>query len=79
MFTSKLSFIMASVGAAVGIGNLFRFPALCVNYGFAFVLVYIFLLCFVGLPLMFSEIALGRRFGGTATIAISVSSLAAFT
>lgn len=67
MFTSKLSFIMASVGAAVGIGNLFRFPALCVNYGSSFILVYILLLCFVGLPLMFSEIALGRRFGGTAT------------
>ena len=67
MFSSKLSFIMAAVGAAVGLGNLFRFPALCVKYGSAFILVYIMLLVLVGLPLLFSEIALGRRFGGTAS------------
>lgn len=66
MFSSKLSFIMTAVGAAVGLGNIFRFPALCVKYGSVFILVYIMLLFILGLPLLFSEIAFGRRFGKTA-------------
>lgn len=66
MFSSKLSFIMTAVGAAVGLGNIFRFPALCVKYGAPFILVYIMSLLVLGLPLLFSEIAFGRRFGQTA-------------
>ena len=57
---------MTAVGAAVGLGNIFRFPALAVKYGSAFILVYIILLFVLGLPLLFSEIALGRHFGKTA-------------
>ncbi len=66
MFSSKLSFIMTAVGAAVGLGNIFRFPALCVRYGAPFILVYIMLLFALGLPLLFCEIAFGRKFGKTA-------------
>ena len=65
MFSSKLSFVMTAVGAAVGLGNIFRFPALCVKYGAPFILVYIMSLVVLGLPLLFSEIAFGRRFGKT--------------
>ena len=67
MFSSRLSFVMTAVGAAVGLGNLFRFPALCVRYGSAYILVYIMLLFVVGIPLLLSEIALGRMFGQNAT------------
>lgn len=66
MFSSKLHFIMTAVGAAVGLGNIFRFPVLAVKYGSAFILVYIMLLFALGLPLLFAEIALGRHFGKTA-------------
>lgn len=66
MFSSRLHFIMTAVGAAVGLGNIFRFPALCVKYGVPFILVYIMSLFVLGLPLLFSEIALGRKFGKSA-------------
>lgn len=68
MFSSKLSFVMTAVGAAVGLGNIFRFPALCLKYGSAYILVYIISLFAIGLPLMFSEIALGRKFGEIAPV-----------
>lgn len=66
MFSSKLSFILTAVGAAVGLGNVFRFPYLAMKYGLAFVLVYVIFLCALGLPMLLSEIAYGRRFCGRA-------------
>ncbi len=57
---------MASVGSAVGLGNIFRFPALAVDYGLIYIIVYIVLLFAIGLPLLMSELALGRKFGGSA-------------
>ena len=62
MFSSKLAFILTAVGAAVGLGNVFRFPYLAMKYGLSFVLVYILFLCLLGLPLLLSEIAFGRAF-----------------
>ena len=61
-FTSRLSFVMASVGSAVGLGNLFRFPALAVKYGGIFIPVYISLLALLGLPLLTCELAAGRYY-----------------
>lgn len=69
-FGSRTSFIMASVGSAVGLGNLFRFPALAIKYGSVFVIVYIFLLLLLGLPMLMSELALGRKYGGSAVNSI---------
>ena len=66
MFSSKLSFVLTAVGAAVGLGNVFRFPYLAMKYGLAFVLVYMVFLCFLGLPLLLSEVSYGRRFCGRA-------------
>ncbi len=66
MFSSKLSFILTAVGAAVGLGNVFRFPYLAMKYGLAFVLIYVIFLCALGLPMLLSEIAFGRRFCGQA-------------
>ncbi|GMQ25164.1 sodium-dependent transporter [Algoriphagus sp. oki45] len=63
-FGSSLGFIMAAAGSAVGLGNIWRFPYLTgENGGGAFVFVYILCVLFIGLPLLFNEIALGRRSG----------------
>ncbi len=61
---SKLGFILAASGSAVGLGNLVKFPAMAgLNGGGAFVLVYFIILFLVGFTLMLAEIALGRYTG----------------
>lgn len=59
---SKLGFVMATAGAAVGLGNIWRFPILVAeNGGGAFVAIYLILVAAVGIPAMMAEVALGRR------------------
>ncbi|MCX7867926.1 MAG: sodium-dependent transporter [Limisphaera sp.] len=61
---SRLGFILAAAGSAIGLGNIWRFPYLTgENGGAAFVLVYIAGVILVGLPLFLNELALGRRGG----------------
>ncbi len=61
-FNSNFGFLMACLGLAVGLGNLWSFPyKLGTAGGFAFLLIYLILTIFVGYPLMLSEIALGRK------------------
>lgn len=58
---SRLGFILISAGCAIGIGNVWRFPYLCGQYGGgAFVLVYLFFLAIMGLPAMCMEFSIGR-------------------
>ena len=53
---------MAAVGCAVGLGNIWRFPySAGVNGGGAFVLVYLACVVVIGMPVMMSEILMGRR------------------
>ena len=53
---------MASIGAAVGLGNLVRFPAeAAANGGAAFVLFYIACIILIGLPVLLSETLIGRH------------------
>ena len=60
-WSSRTAFILAAVGAAVGLGNIWRFPTLAgENGGGAFVLVYIGCVVLIGLPMLLSEIMLGR-------------------
>jgi NSS family neurotransmitter:Na+ symporter len=64
-FKSKLGLIAATVGSAVGLGNVWRFPAECqAGGGAAFLLVYILCVCLLGIPVMLAEFAIGRA-GGT--------------
>lgn len=66
-FKSKGGFVLACVGAAVGLGNALRFPGLCAKFGGGtFLLIYFVALIALGLPLLNAEIALGRRFNGGA-------------
>ena len=61
-FNSNFGFIMAALGSAVGLGNIWSFPyKLGEGGGFTFLLLYIILSIFVGYPLMLTEIALGRK------------------
>ena len=58
---SQWGFILAAAGSAVGLGNIWRFPYLCGQYGgLSFILVYLLVLFLVCNPLMVSEIAIGR-------------------
>ena len=60
-FSSRLGFILISVGCAVGLGNVWRFPYITGQYGgAAFVLVYLIFLVLLGLPIMVMEFAVGR-------------------
>lgn len=59
---SRLGFILAAAGSAVGLGNLWKFPYVAYdNDGGAFVLFYLFCIVVVGLPIMVAEIIIGRR------------------
>ncbi len=63
-WSSRVGFLFATIGTAVGLGNLWRFPYITgVNGGGAFVLVYILCILLLGIPLMMSELLLGRRGG----------------
>jgi len=58
---SKIAFIMAAVGFAVGFGNVWRFPSLAYEYGGgAFFIPYIMALLFIGIPLAILEVSLGQ-------------------
>lgn len=59
--SSRLGFILLSVGCAVGLGNVWRFPYVAgQNGGAAFVLIYLFFLAIFGLPIMVMELSVGR-------------------
>jgi len=61
-FESRFGMIMAMAGSAVGLGNLWRFPFLAAqNGGGAFIFVYLILLLTICLPVLMTEITLGRK------------------
>ncbi len=63
-FGSKIGFVLAAAGSAVGLGNIWRFPYLAAKYGGGiFLLVYIILTVTFGFALMVTEISIGRRTG----------------
>jgi neurotransmitter:Na+ symporter, NSS family len=60
-FGSKFGVIAATAGSAVGLGNIWRFPYITgENGGGAFLLIYLFFVLLIGLPVMMSELAIGR-------------------
>jgi len=63
-WASRLGFILATAGAAIGLGNLWKFPYLMgSNGGFQFLAVYLVFIVILGLPVMMLEMTLGRRSG----------------
>ena len=60
-FASKIGLIAATVGSAIGLGNVWRFPAETqANGGAAFLLIYIACVLLLGVPVMLAEFSLGR-------------------
>lgn len=65
-FGSTLGVIAATLGSAVGLGNIWKFPYITgENGGAAFILIYLACVCFIGLPVMISEFVIGRRANAT--------------
>lgn len=64
MWSSRLAFILAASGSAVGLGNIWKFPYITgENGGGAFVLVYLLCIALIGIPIMVAEVMIGRRGG----------------
>lgn len=66
VWSSRFAFIMASVGFAVGLGNIWRFPYVTgENGGSAFVAIYLLCTLSIGIPCLMAELMVGRRGGGS--------------
>ena len=62
-WASKLGFLLATAGSAIGLGNLWKFPYLMgKNGGFFFLIAYLVFVCLLGLPIMMTEMSIGRKF-----------------
>jgi len=61
-WSSEFKYILAAAGAAVGLGNLWKFPYIMgENGGGAFVLVYLFCILLIGIPVMMAEVMIGKH------------------
>ncbi len=72
---SRIGFVLAAAGSAVGLGNIWRFPYLTgENGGSAFILIYLVFVIFIGISVMIAEFSLGRNTGLAAVGAIKTYS-----
>jgi len=61
-WSSRYAYILAATGAAVGLGNIWKFPYIMgENGGGAFVFVYLLCVLFIGIPVMMAEVVIGKR------------------
>lgn len=61
-WTSKLGFILAAAGSAIGLGAIWKFPYMAgTNGGGIFFLIFLLLTCFIGAPILIAEFAIGRK------------------
>ncbi|SDH69436.1 sodium-dependent transporter [Alteribacillus bidgolensis] len=69
---TRAGFIMAAVGSAIGLGNIWRFPATAYeNGGGAFFIPYLFALLTAGIPLLILEFTIGHKYRGSAPLSFS--------
>lgn len=69
-WSGQAGFIVAAIGSAVGLGNIWRFPGVAYeNGGGAFLIPYLIALLTAGLPILFLDYAVGHRFRGTPPLA----------
>lgn len=61
-WSTRISFVLAAAGAAVGLGNIWKFPYIAgENGGGAFILVYLACIALLGVPMLMAEVLIGRR------------------
>ncbi len=61
MWSGRVAFILATTGATIGLGNLWRFPYMVSEYGgILFILIYLICITFIGLPILMAETMIGR-------------------
>ena len=71
-WSSGFTFILAAVGAAVGLGNIWKFPFVVgVSGGGAFVLVYLVCVLFIAIPILIAELWIGRAGGHSPPVAMA--------
>jgi NSS family neurotransmitter:Na+ symporter len=71
LWQSRTSFILASIGSAIGLGNIWRFPYVCYECGGgAFLIPFLVALLTAGIPLMVLEYSVGHKFGSPAPLAL---------
>ncbi|OHO51262.1 SNF family Na(+)-dependent transporter [Corynebacterium sp. HMSC035E02] len=69
-FNTRFVFLMAAIGSAVGLGNIWRFPYVAYeNGGGAFLIPYMVALLTAGIPILWFDLAIGHRFRGSAPLA----------
>ncbi|WP_102344998.1 sodium-dependent transporter [Bacillus sp. Marseille-P3661] len=69
---TRAGFILAAIGSAVGLGNIWRFPAVAYeNGGGAFFIPYLFALLTAGIPLLIMEFTIGQKFRGSAPLSFA--------
>lgn len=65
-WTGQTGFLLAAIGSAIGLGNIWRFPGVAYsNGGGAFLIPYLVALLFVGIPMLWLDYALGHKFRGS--------------
>ena len=71
-FSSRKVFILAAIGSAVGLGNIWRFPYVtCENGGGAFLVPYLVALLTAGIPFLLLDYAIGHRHRGSAPLSFA--------
>ncbi len=71
-WNSKIGFLLAAIGSAVGLGNIWRFPYIAAqNGGGAFLLPYFFAIITAGIPILILEYTIGKTFKGGAPVALA--------
>ena len=69
---TKAGFLLAAIGSAVGLGNIWRFPYVAYsNGGGAFLIPYFFAIFTAGIPLLILEYGMGHKFRGSTPLAIA--------
>ncbi len=70
-WNSQTAFLIAAIGSAIGLGNIWRFPgAAYANGGGAFLVPYVIALLAIGLPVLFLDYAIGHKFRGSPPLAL---------
>lgn len=69
---SRGAFVLASIGSAIGLGNVWRFPYIAYKYGGgAFLVAYIIVLFLIGIPMLLLEFSIGYKLKGSAPFSLS--------